>query len=228
MIWKIILLIFSFSIASFGYEKKLVDKYSLIFMLFFSVYFIFLFPLRFFISIFILYVITSVATRYKIDKKKVYHKKGRNLNNILSNLLISIIFSFIYLIYPNQIFYLTFLCSLACASADTLASEIGQLSRKNPKLITTLEEVKTGTEGGISFLGSFFGLFGAFLVSLPAYYLGIHLFSIIILVGFIGCNVDSIIGASVELRGKCTNEITNLCATLSSGVLGLLIFSFLI
>lgn len=228
MILKFILLIFSFCIAFFGYEKKLVDKYSLIFMLLFSFYFIFLFPLKFFISILILYVLTSVATRYKIDKKKVYHKKGRTLKNILSNLLIAVVFSFIYLIYPNQIFYLAFLCSLACAGADTLASEIGQLSRKNPRLITTFEEVKTGTEGGVSILGSFFGFLSALLVSLPAYYLGIYLFSIVVLVGFIGCNIDSIIGARIELRGKCTNETTNLVATLSAGILGLLIFSFLV
>lgn len=228
MISKILLLIFSLSTAILGYEKKLVDKQSLTFMAIFSFYFIFLFPLKFFVSILILYVLTSMATRYKIDKKKVYHKKGRTLNNLLSNLLIAIIFSFMYLAYPNQIFYLAFLCSLACASADTLASEIGQLSRKNPRLITTFEEVKTGTEGGVSLLGSLFGLLGAFLVSLPAYPLGAYLFSMIVLIGFIGCNVDSLIGARIELRGKCTNETTNLCATLSAGILGLLIFSFLI
>jgi len=228
MILKILLLIFSLFAAILGYKKKLVDKQSLAFMTIFLFYFIFLFPLKFFVPVLILYMITGVATKYKTDKKKVYHKKGRTVNNLLSNLLIAIIFSLMYLIYPIQVFYLAFLCSLACASADTLASEIGQLSMKNPRLITTLEEVKTGTDGGISLLGSLFGLLGALAVSLPAYYLGLYKVLIVALIGFIGCNIDSIIGANIELKGRCTNETTNLYATLSAGILGLLSFSLLI
>ena len=228
MILKLGLLIFSFFLAFFSYQRKLVDKSALIFILFFAVYFIFLFPIYFFISLLILYSLTNIATRYKIEQKKIYHKKGREIKNLLSNLLVAIIFSFIYLIYPHQVFYFAFLCSLGCACADTLSSEIGQLSRKNPRLITTLEEVKTGTEGGISILGLFFGLIGSLLVALPSIYFGIYMFFTIVVVGFIGCNIDSIIGAKFELAGKCTNETTNLVATLSAGILGLVVFAFLI
>lgn len=229
MILKIVLIFLSFLLSFLGYKKNLIDKNSLVFMLFFSIYFIILFPLYFFISLLILYLTTSIATRYKIEKKIIYHNKGRNIRNLLSNLLISITFSFIYLTYPNQVIYFAFLSSLACACADTLASEIGQLSRKNPRLITTFEEVKTGTEGGISLLGLFFGFIGSSIVAFPSlFYFGFFLFLATSLIGFIGCNIDSFIGAEFELKNKCTNETTNLIATLSSGILGLLIFAFLV
>jgi uncharacterized protein (TIGR00297 family) len=225
-----VLLLLSIVIAVIGYKKKVIDKYSLLFVLFFSIYFIFLFPIYFFISLLILYIVTSIATKYKLKTKKVCHKKGRTVSNLLSNLLIPIIFSVIYLIFGNNlVFYFVFLASLSCACSDTLASEVGQLSKKNPRLITTFEEVKTGTEGGVSILGLIFALIGGILVALPSlYYFGFLNYLIIVLVGFIGCNIDSFIGAYFELKGKCTNETTNLIATLSAGILGLLVFVFLV
>jgi uncharacterized protein (TIGR00297 family) len=227
---RLALILLSFLLAFLGYKKNVVDRSSLIFVLVFSVYFILLFPIYFFLSLLILYLLTSFATKYKSDFKKVRHRKGRSITNLLSNLLIPITFSFLYLIFcKNMIFYFAFLTSVACACADTLASEVGQLSKKNPRLITTLEEVKTGTEGGISLLGLAFGLVGSLAVAFPSFfYFGIYKFSVASFIGFVGCNIDSFIGAQFELKGKCTNETTNLVATLSAGLLGLLIFAFLI
>ncbi|MCK4730166.1 MAG: DUF92 domain-containing protein [Candidatus Aenigmarchaeota archaeon] len=207
-----------------GYIKNVLDKKSAIFTFLFSLYFILLFPLYWFASLMILYILTSFATKYKRDYKMVAHKKGRKIKNLMSNLFPSLLFSFIYLAIPHPAIYFAFLCGLSCACADTLASEIGQLSRKNPRLITTLEEVKTGTEGGISKLGLLIGLIGGLFVSLPGAYLGFELFILATLVGFIGCNIDSYIGAKFELNGKCSNETTNLFATTSSAVLGLIVF----
>ncbi len=224
----LILIFLCVLIIGIGYVKKVLDKKSAIFTFLFSLYFILLFPLYWFASLLALYILTSFATKYKRNYKMVVHKKGREVKNLMSNLFPSLLFSFIYLAIPHPVIYFAFLCGISCACADTLASEIGQLSRKNPRLITTLEEVKTGTEGGVSKLGLLIGFTGSLIVSLPSVYLGFNFFILATLIGFIGCNIDSYIGAKFELNGKCSNETTNLLATISSAILGLIVFVLLL
>jgi uncharacterized protein (TIGR00297 family) len=57
------------------------------------------------------------------------------------------------------------IASLATATADTVASEIGQLWGRRAFLPTTFRAVPVGTEGAISVEGSVAGLFGAFVVA---------------------------------------------------------------
>ncbi|KAI0648534.1 integral membrane protein DUF92-domain-containing protein [Trametes meyenii] len=52
----------------------------------------------------------------------------------------------------------------ACCLGDTLASELGILSRTPPILITTLKPVPPGTNGGLSRVGTLASLFGGFVM----------------------------------------------------------------
>ncbi len=58
--------------------------------------------------------------------------------------------------------------SLAAAQADTWATEIGSRSRRDPRLITTGQTVTPGTSGGVTWLGSSGGAFGAASMGLAA------------------------------------------------------------
>ena len=54
----------------------------------------------------------------------------------------------------------------ACCLGDTLASELGILSKTPPILITTLKTVPPGTNGGISKTGTLASILGGFIMGL--------------------------------------------------------------
>ncbi len=68
--------------------------------------------------------------------------------------------------------YAGFIGSIATATADTMASEVGVAT--TPRLITNFKKVPPGTDGGVSVLGTFAGIVGAGLIGLAAYILGIY------------------------------------------------------
>jgi uncharacterized protein (TIGR00297 family) len=126
-----------------------------------------------------------------------------------------------------------FVGSVAAAAADTLASEFGGLS-DHTILITTGKPVPPGTDGGISLAGQVAALVGAFLVSgiglvllqlsrtlsalpMPPE-LSTAAFVTAAVAGFLGCQVDSLLGATLEVRGKLTKEEVNFLGILTGPV----------
>ena len=122
----------------------------------------------------------------------------------------------------QPIFRFLFLGSLSTAMSDTLSSEIGVLFGP-PRLITTLEPVEVGTDGGITLKGIGVGGVGGAVVAviaLPAATFGISLAAagIIIVAGVLGMLVDSILGATIEGRW-IGNQAVNFLATLAGGIM---------
>jgi len=58
------------------------------------------------------------------------------------------------------------IANYACVAADTFSSELGILSKGEPRLITslTLRKVPRGTNGGVSFMGLIYGLLGSMVI----------------------------------------------------------------
>jgi hypothetical protein len=102
------------------------------------------------------------------------------------------------------------------------------MTSHDPVLITTLEPVPKGTNGGITLLGEAAALGASAAIAFSAFFLGIGNTWMLLaatLAGFLGSNVDSLIGAVLENRGFIGNAGTNLLATLAGGLIALLLFS---
>ncbi len=100
---------------------------------------------------------------------------------------------------------------LGTVTADTWATEIGVLSRSQPRLITTGRRVAAGTSGGITLLGSCAALSGAALIGLSALALGFILYPVArpwalpaaLVGGVAGVICDSLLGATLQAIYRC-------------------------
>lgn len=68
---------------------------------------------------------------------------------------------------------IAFTGALAAALADTLATEIGTLSKRDPRLLPTLRAVPAGTPGAVSALGLVGSVLGGIIVALVAWSCGL-------------------------------------------------------
>jgi uncharacterized protein (TIGR00297 family) len=183
--------------------------------------------------LFIFLITSFAATKYKFAVKKrrglQEGRRGeRNWENVLANGLVPLVIAIIAFeneYYPTMERHtasILFLCSVAVAASDTVASELGMLS-KNTWLITTGRRVRAGTDGGISVRGQAWALAAAFYTGVVGYVvLGYFEPSLafewwmpflVTAIGFLGCQIDSVIGATIEQRGyvsKLTNNLISI------------------
>ncbi len=204
------------------YIKGALDLLGSIFMIIMGIIIIFTAGVNWLLLIFAFLILGLIFTKYKHEyKKKMGIYEGtRSVKNVISNGIVP----FVMAAFGN---YAGFIGSIAVATSDTLASEIGVVD-KHPRLITTFKKVPPGTDGGISPLGTAAGIAGAGIIGIIAYLLGISAdpftaLKIAVISGTFGCFVDSILGAVLESRNYLTNEHVNLLATVSGAILGILI-----
>jgi uncharacterized protein (TIGR00297 family) len=170
-------------------------------------------------------ILGSVSTRYKYSYKTSLgsaqgHGGKRGYYNVFANGLVATAAAILFGITQHPIFTAMFLGSVATAAADTVAGEVG-MTHSNPILITTRKPVPPGTNGGISFAGEVAGLCAALVVLGVAYGLNVStlpMLAIGVTAGFLGTNMDSLIGATLENEGLIGNAGTNLLATLFGGL----------
>lgn len=113
----------------------------------------------------------------------------------------------IWFISGQQFFLIAAVASIATATADTWATELGSNIKSSTFLITNFDRVSAGTDGGISFKGSIAALFGSAIIAaifqLTVSDTSLVVFIMIAITGFLGCFVDSYLGA--KLQGKSLN-----------------------
>ncbi|MGC9307728.1 MAG: DUF92 domain-containing protein [Thermoplasmatota archaeon] len=153
--------------------------------------------------IFLLLGIAATKYRYKYKERKGLHERGngmRKARNVLANGTLPAVTALLAPLFSRGEMAVPFAAAIAVATADTFASELGVLSDR-VYLITTLQRTDVGTNGGVSWLGEGAALLGGIAIALPAVFLlGLDIvwLPFIAAVGFLGCQVDSLLGATLQ------------------------------
>ena len=223
--WAYVVLLFILGFIT--YYRKSLDLFGSAVMIIMGIVIIFSAGTNWLLLIILFLVMSLVATRYsKKYKRSLGQFEGRRTSkNVISNGVVACFMAAFGGYYLP--FVAGFIGAIATATADTLASEIGVLDQ-NPRLITTFQKVDPGTNGAVSTLGTAVGIFGAAVIGIASYFLGIMsnpliAITVAIISGTVGCFMDSILGALFENRGMITNEHVNLLATIVGALVGIVL-----
>ena len=183
---------------------------------------VFIFPKegwKWFTVILVFHLVAAQFTKYKYEAKRrrgFAQEKGgaRAWQNVFANGGFAALLAIGEGLFASELFLAGFIGAVGTATADTLATEIGLLYPRNPRSIADLrKKVPPGTSGGVSPLGEFATLLGSFIIGLAAWLLGVFaspewsfmkVMTVTLISGFLGCTVDSMIGATVQGMFRCS------------------------
>lgn len=129
----------------------------------------------------------------------------------------------------NSYLWIIYIAHYATANADTWSSELGVLSKSNPRLVTTLffTEVPKGTNGGMSVVGTIAGAGGGLFIGFIYWFMSVNVYDVInldiqaivkvllsqspvllysLLCGVVGSLIDSILGATLQVTYYSTEK----------------------
>ena len=180
-------------------------------------------------------VFSHLATKWKFEEKKARNMSEsddghRGWVNVFANGGIpALIATGAFLLEEWQFGLWMFGAAVSVAAADTFASEFGCLD-DNVRMITNFKKCEPGINGGYSKTGQIAALCGALIIAVmtfSAWYVtnmdvavseGFSLMGAVIAIGWIGCQIDSFLGAWFENRGYLTKGGVNALA-ITSGML---------
>tara|TARA_B100001142_G_scaffold36009_1_gene31729 strand:+ start:1521 stop:2300 length:780 start_codon:yes stop_codon:yes gene_type:complete len=177
------------------------------------------------------------ATKWRFDEKKTRGMSEsedghRSYGNVIANgglPGIVAVLAFITEDWYNGIWM--FGAAVAVASSDTFASEIGCLD-DNVRMITTMKPCEPGINGGFSPSGQKAAFIGSAMIAVLTFIawivtnadvdsmtIGVQKTVFVAIIGWLGCQMDSVLGAVFENRGYLTkggvNGISITCGMLA-------------
>jgi len=187
---------------------------------------------------------SALATRYRFaDKQRQHVQEGRagerGVSNVVAHILVPTALAVAGGVSPplltSSTTALLFASAIAFGAADTFASEFGVLAGHATSILSG-KPVPPGTNGGVSRTGQFaalaasvttalvdLGLFWAFGTPLP----NVIVFVLLVTaVGFIACQVDSVLGELLENRGALSKGSTNFLGMLSAVAVAAAVLTF--
>jgi len=158
-------------------------------------------------------LLSKIGKRKKQVLESVYEKtSNRDMMQVFANGGIGGLMVIVWHYTQMDLFYYAFLGSLAAATADTWATEIGVFSRQQPRHILNFRPVSMGTSGGITTMGTTGAALGSGVLTFSGWVIPIgsihpffqgNIFLVIVVSGILGALLDSVLGATVQAQYQC-------------------------
>jgi uncharacterized protein (TIGR00297 family) len=162
-------------------------------------------------------VLSKLFKRRKADLEEKFSKGSkRDAWQVWANGGVAGIFLILHAIFPDSSWpWLAFCGTMAAVNADTWATELGVLSKKNPINLVTGQSLEAGESGGVTSLGTFAAFLASLFIAIlailfwPAFLqepIGAEtwiLLTGITAAGVFGSLVDSFLGATVQAIYFC-------------------------
>ncbi len=157
------------------------------------------------------FVSSSLLSHYKEREKQAVAEKfdkghRRDSGQVFANGGLGALLALFHAVNPSPVWLLLFVGAMATVTADTWATELGTLSKRPPRLITTGKVVAVGTSGGVSAFGTAVSFAGGLLIGGTAALLTGQWVLLLAggLGGLFGSLFDSFLGATVQQIYVCT------------------------
>lgn len=159
------------------------------------------------------FVSSSALSRIGVDIKhrrtsNIVEKTGaRDAVQVLANGGIFGIAAVGSLVSPSESWMAIGAGALAASTADTWATEIGTLAGQSPRLVTTWQAVPPGTSGAVTGAGTFGMVVGSAFLTLcaAAVVWPRHVVLATLVGGVSGAFADTLAGATVQVRRRCSS-----------------------
>lgn len=146
----------------------------------------------------------SKSVREPIEQRLHARTGPRNAVQVLCNVGTGTVMLLLFALTEKPGFLWAYGGAMAASLADSLASELGVLSRGRPRDILSLRPVEKGLSGGVSPLGLGTSALGAVIVAaLCGAFWGWELTPPVALSGFLAALLDSVLGSAVQGKYRC-------------------------
>ena len=149
----------------------------------------------------------SGVKRERVEKELHAKTGARDAMQIFCNVFTGTLMLVLYRLTAYRGFLWAYGGAMAASLADSMASELGVLSRRPPRDILTWKPVPPGLSGGVTALGFGMSLLGAALLALlyalPKDGPGFAAFLDVTAAGFFAAVCDSALGSGVQVKYRC-------------------------
>ena len=153
----------------------------------------------------------SRRVRETVEKRIHAHRGPRNILQVFCNVFVGALMLLLRRLSGNDGFLWAYAGAMAASLSDSLASELGVLSRRQPRDILSGRIAEKGLSGAVSPLGLLCSALGALLIAaLCAPFWGSWgMLLSVTAAGFLAALADSVLGSCAQAKYRCT-----VCGTL--------------
>lgn len=159
------------------------------------------------------FIPSSALSRAGVDIKDhrlsgiVEKRAARDAVQVIANGGIFGVTAVASVIAPSDAWFAAGAGALAAATADTWATEVGTLLGGTPRIVTTWRAVPPGTSGGVTVAGSLGMIAGSAFLTLVAAAVvwPRHVVAATFVGGVTGALADSLAGATIQARRRCSS-----------------------